>query len=316
MRTDIKLRSKGLAAILLCTAFVPNLCECQTAESPNNLVTFLTGPVPPALLNRYGVSNEEPGRAVATALASIGPAAIEALNAGLAVVERESELFKVKPTWKWLFFAYAKIQGPRACQRIRVLVENPRLRLFSYDLDQSLAIALDLTSYVSDSRVADNGFVCCRVEEPRHSLDRLILAWMQDNQRAVEQELGPNGRSALKSLLTSRSYLDFRSELWRGPRTSNFAIGFHLLNGPEDWSKPEETLDQELHERRRNVDLGKFPIAPNLLVQFVDRSGAGCGQRAISFAQLPLYPELRVRYVVDDQNLEGLLRTISACALR
>src|SRR5206468_571240 len=101
---------------------------------------------------------------------------------------------------KWLLLAYARIRGPAAYPRLRAMADNPRLRYLSGDVDQSLAIALDLTSYISASRIA-NEFVCCRSEEPRHALDQLILAWLQGNRQRMEEALGPHARLSLDSLV-------------------------------------------------------------------------------------------------------------------
>jgi len=192
------------------------------------------------------------------------------------------------------------------------MADSPRLRYLSGGIDQSLAVALDLTSYISASRVG-NSFLCCRPEEPRHALDQLTLAWLQGNRQRMEEALGPRGRLALSSLMARRSWLELRSEIWHGVPSSGLALGFRFV-GSSDWSKPEETLDQGLQDRRRSVD-EPWPEAANLITEFVGIAGRGCGSREISFVRSLGTPAwLPTKYLVDEPDLVTLLRTVSDCA--
>ena len=243
---------------------------------------------------------------------ALGPASIPDLDSALDLTERQGE----ETPWnsRWLLFAYAKIRGPKAYERLRTMAGNPRLRFLSADLDNSLALALGLTSYASASRVAQHlfGFEV----EPRYQLDAMILAWMHGNRTEMDEELGPNARSSLKSLLTKRSWADLEHQIWHGAAPSDAAIGYRF-EIPGDWSQPEETLDQGLQDRRRHVILDEFPAEPKLATQFVDKTGNNCMKREIRFVQAPAEPRgVVMKYVVDDSDMEGLLRTISECALR
>jgi len=202
-------------------------------------------------------------RATANLLVALGPAAIPDLDSALDGIVRQGE--ETARPWdsRWLLFVYAKIRGPKAYERLRTMADDPRLRGFSSYLDNSLALALGLTSYVSAPRVTQNSFG--PQVEPRYQLDALILAWMHGNRTEMEEELGPSARSSLKSLLAKRSWAKLEHQMWHGATRSDAAIGYRF-EIPGDWSQPEETLDQEIQDRRRFVKLWEFPAEPKLVI--------------------------------------------------
>jgi len=119
-------------------------------------------------------------------------------------------------------------------------------------------------------------------------------------------ELGPQGWEAFNALRADGNMVP----------EPHIALGFRF-EGSDDWSRPEETLDQALHDRRRSPKVDQFPADAKLVTKFVDRTGKDCGQREIRFVQIPASPAgLRSRYVIDDRDLENLLRTVTACALQ
>lgn len=291
--------------------------ECQTADqSVAKTIRFLTEPIvqDSDRLNKNAARSVDADRGAANSLVVLGPAVIPELESVFNVLDRQEQRTRVVLNSKWLLFAYARILGPVAWQPLRAMANNPRLRYLSSDLDEALAIALDLTSYISASRIADD-FVCCRPEEPRHALNQLILGWLQGNRQWMEKALGPNARLALDSLVARRSWSEVRNETWHGVPGSDFALGYKF-DGSDDWSKPEETLDQGLHDRRRFLDLRQLPSDPNLITRFVGISGRGCGSLKIKFLRIPTTPAwLPSKYVVDDRDLGALLRTVTECAM-
>jgi len=129
----------------------------------------------------------------------------------------------------------------------------------------------------------------------------------------MEEALGPRARLALGSLIARRSWFELRAEMWHGAATSDFALGFRF-DEAGDWSKPEDTLDQGLQDRRRSVD-APLPSDPALMTQFVGISGRDCGSRKIGFVRLPGTPAwLPTKYLVDDPDVGALLRAITDCA--
>lgn len=301
----------------------PNASLCQTRDqSATEIIRFLTGPVnpngPPIVEVQPGnplTRRAEPDRAAANALVALGSAAADDLDAALNRIEQETNEGHVVLRSKWLLFAYARIRGPAAHQRLQAMISNRRLQYFHGDLDRALAIAFGLTAYVSAARLYP--YSPMPPEEPRHALDRLILAWMQNHRSQMEEVLGPKARLDLDSLLANQSWSALRIRVWGGPPEPDVAIGFRF-EGSGDWSKPEETLDQGLHDRRFFKTWDQFPPDADLSTQFVDRAGNDCGgRREIRFVRVPGRPgNSPFKYVVDEVDLEGLLRAVSGCALR
>jgi hypothetical protein len=311
-----------IAAFVVAAVSAPGCWGQSSANvepsSPKQLIRFLTGPPIPQLLNKNVARRAEPDRAVANALVAMGRVAVDDLDAAFDQVDRPGQKTSIAWNLRWLLFAYARIQGPAASQRLRAMVADPRFESLGDSLDNSLAIAFILTSYVSASRVW-HPFICCRSEEPRHSLDRLILAWMQNDRSRIEDELGPKARAALDLLLANHSWLAWRSKIWGDLSKPDAAMGFRFwLAASDDWSKPEETLDQGLQDRRRAPNGEQFPPDASLLTEFADRMGKDCGERrTIRFVRVPRSgSDPRVKYVVDDEDLEGLLGAITVCAVR
>lgn len=100
-----------------------------------------------------------------------------------AALEIEHEIDTLETTgnvrdrgWGWLLLVYAKIKGQTAYPRLQRMARDPRFALLQIGLDNSIALALSLTSYVSDAQPLARRFRC-RPEHPRDVLDQFILAW-------------------------------------------------------------------------------------------------------------------------------------------
>jgi hypothetical protein len=105
-------------------------------------------------------------------------------------------------------------------------------------------------------------------------------------------------------------------EMWHGTPPSDSAVGYRFLN-VGDWSKPEETLDQNLQDRRLAVNLDQQSSKPSVIAEFVDASGVACGKREIPFLMVPVTPGwLPSKYRVDDPDIGGLLRMLAECNRR
>ena len=316
-----------LADFGVCTVaaiLASGLIAAQTAEnrprdpSAAKLIHDLAEPINPLerpdLYDTSGFKISDRNRALANSLVALGSAAVPDLETAFDQIEQQGQDTPFGWNSRWLLFAYARSRGREAYRRLHAMADNPKLRFLSIGLDQSLALALGLTSYVSASRDADtsHGFRT----DPRYSLDGMILAWMQGNRTGMEKELGPKARVSLGALLVKRSWAQFENQMWHGATSSDCAVGFRF-EIPGDWSKPAETLDQALENRRRYpASLDESPTEPKLETQFVDKAGNDCLTREIKFVLAAAVPNgTGWRYFVDDSDMEGLLRTISECAL-
>src|ERR1017187_9166735 len=315
MAHDINASTRLALGLALCLLPL-STCEGQTSEQPAaQLVRFLMDPdaAGPALRDRNGVRIAEKSRSVANALVALGARAVSEIEVGLDRIQREGERPVTDSSSRWLLFAYARIRGPAAWQRLRAMVDDPNLHALRGDLDRALAIGFDLTSYVSASRPVLS-FGCCRLEEPRHALDGLMLAWLQGDRQLVEDQLGLTARLALASHLADQTWIELRRRMWGGAADPHSAVGFRFSGGG-DWALPEETLRQEVQDRRRSVDLDSLPKNPEIRVNFVDVKGNTCGSGSVRFLLIPIASRWPLaKYVVVDPDVENLLRTISQCA--
>jgi hypothetical protein len=177
-------------------------------------------------------------------------------------------------------------------------------------LDSAIAVALGITSYVSDV----NGFVLDKgmchdlfeVIEPRDALNRVILGCESNNEEMVKKSLGPRSRTALDSLVADRSWEALKAELWPGASSGAVAVG-HRFEVGEGWSQPWDRPEGKA------LTLINPPNNPEAEVVFVDSSGSACGRRRIKFlitqAGLAHYENF-----VNNSDVGDLLRVVSSCA--
>lgn len=229
------------------------------------------------------------------------------------------------------------------------MYSNPRLASYVTALDDSAALAFGLTSYLSalsgiqlhefracvgndltsklsrfpcvapEREVPMKAIHCERANEPRDSLDRLIMAWQAGNHVSLEATLGPRAKVALDQMLKSRSWRSIRAELWSGAPGRGAAMGYRF-NVPGRWSEPRETLEEE---RERTILVGN-PDSVEIETSFYNRSGSGCGKLRLAFVMVtetgwrdlssggsvPGPPQ----YLIDNSDLADLLRLTAACA--
>jgi hypothetical protein len=68
-----------------------------------------------------------------------------------------------------------------------------------------------------------------------------------------------------------------------------------------------------LEDRPAQATSNSYPDNPNIDVAFKNRFGADCGKATVTFVRIHEVPGV-VSYLIDDSNLPGFLRLISACA--
>jgi hypothetical protein len=290
---------------------VANVIGQSTRQSASDLVRYLTyqsDQAPPMRFN--GCSDPREEREAAHSLVALGVSAIPDIESALSFLQPAGHQMEGSVDSKWLLFAYAQIKGPAGYTLLQSLIDNSNLSHLRRRLDNAVAISFGLTSYVSGIRTPE-AYLNCGIKEPRSTLDDMILAWERNDLPWLEKQLGPNAQAAMDALLAERSWVGLRAHLWRGRSDSNVAMGYRF-DIRNEWSEPEEVLDQRVTDARRHVNLGQYPMAPNLQTQFRNRAGFGCGQRGVKF--LRIVEELHTKYVVDESDMEGLLNVISACA--
>jgi hypothetical protein len=100
-----------------------------------------------------------------------------------------------------------------------------------------------------------------------------------------------------------------RALLWGG-KSSRVAVGYRF-DTPGRWAEPDETLEQE----REYGDIAVFSRNPVLETHFANKSGVDCGKDLVKFVRVPVAAAPGyLGYLVDNSNLDNLLRTIGHCA--
>ena len=284
----------------------------QVRERPTDLIEHLTKRPPVESLLGCGPVSEY--RATATRLAALGMNATPAVDAALDSIERQGQQSDFAPNAGWLLLAYSRIEGTRAVPRLTRMLHANLLAFLGLELDEAMALALDITSYVDNRREAGAEFFCRRAE-PRDALNQLIAAWLKNDRQGIESSLGPKARAALKSSLRSKTWPIMRAELWNKAKGDS-AVGYRFeVSGR--WSEPEETLS-EIAE----TDPTQDRQGPKIETIFKSGSGADCGRHTIGFVGIttatvvgvaPSYPDT---YRIDNSDILDLLRQISSCAAK
>lgn len=311
----------GSLMLFTCVALLPtSYGRAQTQDqSPSDLIRFLTyqsdrpdkwGVV--RGIFSCGAANGEAreDRAVARSLVRLGVLAIPDIEEALDSIERLGQQSKFATNSGWLLFAYARIEGSAAYPRLRRMIGKPELAFLQNGLDNSLALSLGLTSYVSASQVPMR-ISRCRRDEPRDALDQLILAWERNDRPWLEAILGPSARAALNTLLKGRTWEGMRAELWHGDSSADVAVGYRF-EVPGPWSEPEETLDDRAEHENATMSLAN----PDLDTLFTDGAGGDCGRHRVKFLKTQVDGSAAVTYLVDNSDLGDLLRSIASCATK
>jgi hypothetical protein len=269
-------------------------------RSPSELIRYLTWQSDrpgredlAASSNACGTLEREgqEDRPAIRALVGFGASAIPDLEAAFDVIEARG-LGSGFAGHEWpLFRAYAEIKGPAAYPRLRKMIRSPQfdfpLVTVRAGLDSAIALSFGLTSYVSAVRTPAKTFNCLG-DKPQDILDQLILAWERDDRTWLEQQLGPNAVATLSSLLNGRTWADMRGQLWPGKSNPGAAVGYRFQAAVPPAQRP--------------------PGPPSIEINTLFKSAVGsdCGSYRVRF--------YTPTYLVDNQDLEGLLRLIASCA--
>lgn len=297
-----------------------NRTDAHGAEK-GHFIVFSCGPF-------LGESTDD--RALTNRLAAMRESALPAIEEALESFAADGLKSPFSLKASWLLLAYAQIKGPGALTRLRQMIGNPLLKDYAISLDQSVALSLGLTSYVSafrkrDERQCRDGSLgtvvmsskpcksapnempvrtirCHRFGEPRDALDQLILACETKNDLLRERSLGPHGKSALRQLLPRKTWpVQAHSD-------DSQAVGYRFeVRGR--WSEPEENLVQD----RPEGNLAGSYVDPQIDVSFTNRVGVTCGQMRVRFSSTSGV-ESSGDYFVDSPDLVKLQELIVACA--
>jgi hypothetical protein len=292
------------------------------------------------------LAEDRDNRALARALIGLGVEALPDLEEAITSLEAQGGKSPTALNAGWWLLAYASIKGPAAADRLKRLYGRPGLEDYALSIDNAIALAHSLTSFVSAFRdcpmehfhqcrepgsagitfgpdpcaepkkeVPILHIRCDRGEEPRDVLDQLILAWEIDHRSALEASLGPVAKAALAELLRDKTWAQIRGELWPAGSASAGGAGykFHVQGR---WSEADENFSDE---GKSQITIQREPSdpGPKIDTSFKTITGAECGRIDISFSESARAPSSRgpVTYAVDNANLADVLRLIARCAL-
>jgi len=307
MRAARLLRISGFLIATACAV-------AQSDDSVRGLVTFLSRPA--SALEAMGLEGGCPtsseDRSAAISLSEQGDSAIPEIEKAISLMER-GELQSEHSAW--LLYAYAKVRGAAAYPRIAAMAREERLSSLEPTWDRLIALSLSLTSYVSEShtipalKMADGRLFFCRKQEPRDALDKLIVAWMNNDRRSLEGSLGTKARTILDSQVTHETGIEWRAMLKRSKTITSSSVGY-LFGVSGRWSDPEEPLTSGVATMSVAMDKGEF----DLDTKFTDSTGKECGRRPIRFVHSSGASQGSLDYLIDAADIDGLLELISACA--
>lgn len=279
-------------------------------------------------------------RALTNRLVAVGDPALPAIDDALDSFEANGEKSPFASKAEWLLLAYAQIKGPSASTRLRRMIGKPILKDYAPSLDKSVALSLNLTSYVSSFRklnehqckVDDTDAVtqssrtckptsreipirsirCDRGNEPRDVLDQLILASETGDRLLLGWGLGPQAKSALRQLSS-------KIPTAMGARGSDPpAMGYRFTVAGR-WSEPDETLKEKKQPTIIPGDAASFELDTILYNRF----GSKCETLRIVFTRIPETGWRNEKgkpvpgpteYLIDNSNLVDLLRVTVRCA--
>lgn len=286
------------------------------SQSPSDLINFLTyqsnrprESKTRAVFFTCRVDNPEAAdyRRAAQSLVKLGALAIPEIEQTLGSIEKHGRDSPFASNPGWLLHAYARLTGIKGFERLHRMLGDPKLSFLQNSLDDSAALSLGLTSYVSQTRIPI-GFRC-RPSQPRDTLDEWILAWGKDDRQSFEANLGPGAKEALASLLRGRTWLDMRNDMWPGKLRESFAVGYKLqVEGP--WSEPEETLEHDGLDDRPATRPSRVDIDTLLTTA----SGETCGTIRIKFVNTG--PAASGPYLIDNRDIAQLMHLTALCAQR
>jgi hypothetical protein len=247
---------------------------------------------------------------IALELTNLGNTALPEIEQALMSIERRGQSSQFFPGLGWLLDAYVHIRRQGAFSRMVQIVNSRRLASLRVNIDYQVALSLDLTSYISDSRQLVSQ--PCRPLEPKDALNKLILAVENRDLGQIRASLGPDALDKLLSLVLESPSQTLEQELLseHDPVKHARAMGYRF-DFEGKWSKPEDLL--------RGADAGRDAVPglapdPELKTSFVDGHGSGCGTYEVDFQSVLQGP--RSAYLVNNRDIDGLLRLIVACESR
>lgn len=284
-----------------------------TEESSSDLIDLLTRS---DRQSEYGLEtmiftcgqswvDDQRNRKLADALVDKGASAVPDIESALDAIGHYGDKSKFAVNAQWLLEAYARIKGHSAFPRLRAMSDNPYLEFLQFALGHSAATSLGLTSFLPASQPLGVPRLCHLIQEPRDTLDQLVVAWLRGDRQYLEATLGPEAKAALQSWIGHRTWGSVRAAMWHRKSGHKLAVGYRFETSGW-WSEREEPLQIRLDTRD--------PVNPDVGTVFTSASGVECGSRRVKFVKTGEITH--VSYLIDNQDTEDLLHLITSCAAK
>ncbi len=316
MRTTLKFAPPSILAILAHLGLL--LLAAATAEaqgeSPDEIIRFLTYQTDRSgklavEMGLFGCGGGADDRAAEESVVRLGGAAGPELETALVSLESSGDSSPFALNAGWLPVAYAKIKGRSASDRLLELEREPQLAFLRASLQNALSISLSLTSYISSSTHTGKKFLC-RDGQPRDALDGIVLGWLRNDRQLLDASLSARSKTAVNELEKRIGWSGVRAQLWKVGTADGAAIGYRL-SADASWSLPDDTLI----ENQQKGGAAQHRENPVVETRFVTAAGNACGQRQTKFVSTREDPTSgRRTYLLDESDIEGLLRLLSSCA--
>jgi hypothetical protein len=240
-------------------------------------------------------------------LVRMGPPALPAVRRELAGYLK-GPTYKPYPGTAWLFYVWARIEGPKAYPDLMAILQDRRLASFGRQVEVALAASRGFDSMRS---TRDPLFVIPTDREPfgavflpQDALDAFLLAWLKGDLIAFERAISPAALCAA----------NLRAGLWKELQAT-------VPPGLGDEAKPllfayRVDLPTELH--RDALGGGKADSEKiSARVQFYSGESK-CATINFSFVDLaerssPRMTGSRAHYALDNSNLLQLVKAVAPC---
>lgn len=240
----------------------------------------------------------------AVALAGFGERASGAIEAEIRRIVGAENALERRGLYRTAV-AYAAIRGERALPFLRGVEADLRDGGMPEYVDDAMATAMGLTSYVSRRRPVSANIPCIRGFQPRDALDRLILGLLRGDREWLESGLNvPSagfGREKWNRLLDSSGWLH-SSE----PAMARLlAVGYRFQRD-DRWSAPPIKL--LIRQDRPEPEESGLPIP----TRFYDAGGILCAEVPVYFHRNRDGAAFRP-FVVGQENVGDVLQAILRC---
>lgn len=219
-------------------------------------------------------------RNLARQIVNMGPSAAPDLETYMRTALLDAKEKHSMDRSRWVFYAYAELLRDRSLPLLREILDGHNDYQNRVVLEESIAIALNVTSFLIVSHEQPKQISCSPVGGSRYTLDSVIKALANGNFASVSEHLTPEAKG--EGELNSGPLVVFndseRSRMEASMRHLS-QVGYRFLDAGA-WGAPKEALNKaEILE----TPMRKWSSQVILETQLIRRDGSSCGAVSIRF---------------------------------